>query len=209
MPTLPKPGENSFQPVPQGNHVAICYRVIDLGTQDGEYMGKKNRRHKLLVSWELPDEKMDDGRPFTIGKKYTWSTEEKASLRKDLESWRGKAFTAEDFGPNGFDIKNVIGVPCLLNVVHDKKGDKTYSNIASVARLPRGMSAPSPVNKPVYLWLSKEEFSINTFDSLSDNLKEAITQSPEYRALSEPERVVDEDHGAPRTLEDLNDEIPF
>ncbi len=210
MPVVPKPDDKSFAPVPQGNHIAVCYRVIDLGTQRGEYMGQQKVQHKLLISWEIPDEKMDDGRPFTIGQKFTWSMSEKANLRKVLESWRGKAFVDEDFSANGFDIKNVIGVGCMVNVVHEKKGEKTYSNIASVARLPKGLTAPAPVNKRSYVWLSKEEFVQKNFDELSDNLKTIIQAAPEFKALSDPEHIheVGETAG-PRDDVPLDDEIPF
>lgn len=211
MPTLPKPNESSdFSPVPAGNHIAVCYRVIDLGTQRGEYMGKENHKRKVLISWEIPDEKMEDGRPFTIGQRFTWSMSEKATLRKVLESWRGKGFTDADFGDNGFDIKNILGVACMVNVVHETKGGKTYSNIASVAKLPRGIQAPALINKPAFVWLSREEFERSTFEGLSEHLKGIIQGSPEFRSLSERERIVEHDGPAgPRDDVPFDDAIPF
>lgn len=209
MPTLPAPDDKQFQNVPPGNHIAVCYRVIDLGTQRVEWQGQPKHQHKVLISWEIPDEKMDDGRPFTIGQKFTWSMSEKANLRNALESWRGQAFTEKDFGPQGFDIMNVIGVGCMLNVVHVTKNGKTYANIASVAKLPKGMSAPGPTNPRNFVWLSKEEFIEKNFNDLTDGLKSIIQASPEYKALSEPERITDSS-GAPHTLEDMeSEEIPF
>lgn len=208
MPTLPAPDDKNFAPVPEGNHIAVCYRVIDLGTQRGEYQGKENHRRKLLISWEIPDEKMEDGRPFTIGQRFTWSMSDKAALREILESWRGKAFTEVDFGPQGFDIMNVIGVGCMLNVVHAHKNGKTYANIASVAKLPKGMTAPGPTNPRNYVWLSREEFIQANFDNLTDGLKAIIQQSPEYKALSDPEHIIH--NGSSRTLEDMEAEsVPF
>lgn len=205
MPIVPKPDDRQFELMPEGNHIAVCYRVIDLGTQHGEYKGQVKIQRKVLVSWEVPDEKMADGRPFTIGQKFTWSMSEKANLRQTLESWRGKAFTDDDFGANGFDIMNIIGVGCMLNVVHTTKGDKTYANIASVAKLPKGMASPAPVNPRNYVWLSREEFIQKNFDDLTDGLKAIITPTPEYKALSERERMGDSnnDHD-PR-----DSEIPF
>lgn len=206
MPTLPSPDDKQFAPVPEGNHIAVCYRVIDLGTQRGEYMGKENHRRKLIISWEIPDEKMDDGRPFTIGQRFTWSMSEKAALRAILESWRGKAFTEADFGPQGFDIMNIIGVGCMLNVVHAHKNGKTYANIASVAKLPKGMTAPAPTNPRNFVWLTREEFLEANFDNLSEGLKSTIQASPEYKALSEPERIQE---GAENNHRELEDAIPF
>lgn len=208
MPVIPKPDSRDFMPVPQGNHVAVCYRVIDLGTQRSEYLGKEKHQRKVLISWEIPDEKMDDGRPFTIGQRFTWSMSEKANLRKVLESWRGKAFTDDDFGANGFDIKNIIGVGCMLNVVHSTKGDRTYANIATIARLPKGMVAPKLSNDECYVWLSKEEFSRSSFDKLTDALKDIIQQSPEYRALSERESISSDEPPMP-SPDDYGQDIPF
>ena len=118
---LPAPTESSFTPVPAGTHLGICFRVIDLGTQQTTFNGDTKTAHKVLISWEIPDEVMGDGRPFMISQSYTWSMHEKATLRKSLEAWRGVAFTDRDFGPGGFDIKNIIGKACTLSVVHTAK----------------------------------------------------------------------------------------
>lgn len=206
MPALPNPNDKQFTPCPPGNHIAVCYRVIDLGTQKVEWKGQAKMQHKILISWEIPDEKMEDGKPFTIGQRFTWSMSEKASLRHVLESWRGKPFIESDFGNNGFDIKNVIGVGCMLNVVHATNNGKTYGNIASVAKLPKGLNAPSPVNPPCFLWLSREEFQLPVFEKLSDGLKATIIDTPEYKSLSDPEYTA---HNSDQTNQPLDDEIPF
>src|ERR1700730_8911487 len=107
---LPQKGAD-FEPPPEGAHIAVCYRVVDLGTQDTSYMGNPKRSHLILLSWELPDAKMQDGRPFTISRRDPYSASSKASLRKDLESWRGKRFEEWEFG--SFDIGKLIGVGCM------------------------------------------------------------------------------------------------
>lgn len=204
MPTIPKPDDKQFELVPEGNHIAVCYRVIDLGTQHGEYMGKPKVQRKILISWELPDEKMSDGRPFTTGQKFTWSMSEMANLRQTLESWRGKAFAEADFGT--FDIASIIGVGCMLNVVHATKNGKTYANIASVAKLPKGMVVPPPSNPRSLVWLTREDFVEGNFNDLTDGLKAMITPTQEYKALFEREQI----QGATENFRrELEDEIPF
>ena len=79
-----------------------------------------------------------------ISKTYTASMHEKAALSKDLESWRGRAFTDEE--RDGFDLKKVLGQPCLLNVIHENKGGTVYANIASVSPVPKGMPVKPAVN---------------------------------------------------------------
>jgi hypothetical protein len=209
---LPKPDGGDFVQVPAGNHIAVCYRLIDLGTQFVEWKGVKKTQRKVLISWELPNELMPDGeyagQPFTIGRRYTWSMSDKANLRHDLESWRGKSFTDDDFeGPNRFNAKNIIGKPCMLSIVQEtKEGGSTYSNIKSVAAMPKGMTAPAPVNKPVYFSLERDLFDGVVLESLSDKLKAIIKETPEYKELVEPTTQRQEFVGDPRNYDD---EIPF
>ncbi len=177
---LPAPTESSFTPVPAGTHLGICFRVIDLGTQQTTFNGDTKTAHKVLISWEIPDEVMGDGRPFMISQSYTWSMHEKATLRKSLEAWRGVAFTDRDFGPGGFDIKNIIGKACTLSVVHTAKNGSVYANVASIGKVMKGISIPELTNPPAYLWLHPDRWDAAVFASLSANLQAKIMASPEY-----------------------------
>lgn len=181
---LPPPNDKEFELPPAGTHLAICYRVIDLGTQETNWQGQTKRQHKILVSWELPDEKMSDGRPFTISQRYTWSMSDKAALRKDLESWRGTPFTEKDFGSQGFDIRNIVGKACLLTIVPETKGEKTYANIKAIGKLMKGQQAPTETaNEKAYLWIHHERWDSDVFHKLSDSLKATIMASPEYKEM--------------------------
>lgn len=204
--------KSDFELVPAGNHVAICYRFIDLGTQSTEWQGKKSHKRKVLISWELPNELMTSGdfagQPFTIGKRYTWSMHEKAELRKDLESWRNRAFGDDDFeGPNRFNVKNIIGKPCMLSIVHDSKDGSTYSNIKGIASLPKGMTVPAPINPPVYFALVEGLYDPAVFANLSDRIRETITKSPEYDEIVNGKKPNQASQNFART--DLDDEVPF
>lgn len=194
----PNSGGGNFEPPPAGTHRAICYRVIDLGTQQSEYQGQIKHQRKIMLSWELVDERMPASgdypeRPFTIHQRYTFSSHEKAVLRQHLESWRGVPFKESDFGPGGFDIVNVIGKGCLLTIVHEPKQGKTYANLKGVAKLPKAMTTGTPENATVYLSLEPISFNIETFESLSDGLKETIRKSPEWAELQNPRAQQHED----------------
>jgi hypothetical protein len=182
--------------------------VIDLGRQTTEYQGEKKVQHKVLLSWEIADEevRMSDGRPFTISSRYTWSMHEKAALRKDLESWRGLAFTDADFGETGFNIKKLIGAPCLLNLIENEKAGKKYTNISSISKMPRQMTAAPLVNETAYLWLTKPLFDAAVFAKLSDNLKATIMKSPEWLDATSVEKTQGEN--AVRH-DGFDDDIPF
>lgn len=185
---LPNPGEaGSFKLVPAGSHPAICFRVLDLGTQVSTFQGERKEQHKVLISFEVHDEdcQMDDGRPMTMHQRYTWSMHEKATLRKHLEAWRAAPFTAADFNKmGGFSIRKLLGVPCMLTVVHNVSGERSYANIGSIGKLHKGLKVGALVNETAYLSLSASTFDRAVFDKLADGLKETIKASPEYRRLS-------------------------
>ena len=168
-----------FDPPPEGSHIAVCYRVIDLGTQEVTFQGAVSHKHLLLLSWELPDEKMDDGRPFTINKRYTYSSSTKSNLRKDLESWRGKRFEDKELGQ--FDIAKLLGVGCMLSVVHAEKNENTYANISAIMRLPKGTVTPGLHNEKLAFSLNDRPFDRASFGKLTERLQEMVAKSPEYK----------------------------
>jgi hypothetical protein len=140
MPIIAKAGA-AFTPAPAGTHAAVCVDVIDLGMIEVTYQGKTQRKHKIVIAWQI-DEDRDDGKPFLVRRRYTCSLHEKATLRRDLESWRGRAFSDQEL--QAFDIENLLSVGCLINVIHESRNGSTYANVASVMRLPEGMTAPTP-----------------------------------------------------------------
>lgn len=130
-----------FKLAPAGQHQAVCVDVIDKGMVVVEWNGQKKSQHKCRIVWEIA-ELMDDGKRFTAGRQFTASLSEKANLRGFLEAWRGRAFTEDELA--GFDTESLIGVNALIQIVHTKKGDKTYDNINSIMKLVKGMEKLLP-----------------------------------------------------------------
>ena len=173
-------GGAEFELVPAGQYSAICYRVVDLGTQQQkDKVGKISHKRKVMISWEL-DERMAEGRRFSQHERYTLSLHEMSKLRPILESWRGKPFTPDE--EEKFDISKLIGVPCLMQVVHNQSGGKIYANMSSIMKLPKGMEPLNLENEK--LEFSLNEFDINTYNKLSDSLKATIAKSPEYAEVT-------------------------
>ncbi|OGT58058.1 MAG: hypothetical protein A3E01_06610 [Gammaproteobacteria bacterium RIFCSPHIGHO2_12_FULL_63_22] len=117
-------------------HQAVCAMVCDIGTHKGEYQGKPTLRHQAVVIWELDEKKTLGnfaGERFQASKFYTLSLDEKANLRKDLQSWRGQPFTPEEL--KGFDIEKLIGANCFINVIHEDGKAK----ITAITPLAKGM----------------------------------------------------------------------
>ena len=122
-----------YTPAPEGLHPAVCVDVADLGMQQTQW----GLKHKVDVYWEIEEIKPKDGSPFVVRNRFTASLNEKATLRKLLEVWRGRKFTAQEL--RGFDLENLIGANCQVNVTHRTLDDgKTYANVTAVVPAARG-----------------------------------------------------------------------
>lgn len=205
---MPPNNAPDFTPPPAGTHLAICYRVLDLGTQQIEWKGEAKRQHKIMLSWELPDERMEDGKPFTVHQRYTFSSHEKAKLRQDLEAWRGAPFKDSDFGPGGFHLSKLLGVPCILTLVHETKNNSTYANIRGIGKIMKGQQTPPLTNVKLFFSLTPGEFDANMLETLPQRIQETIKKSPEYNELMK-EPVSDAQEEVSGREPALNDDIPF
>jgi hypothetical protein len=178
MGLMAKNGGSSRTPAPAGTHVATCFGLVDLGTQVGSYQGKETRRHQCWVWWELADEVTEDGKPVTVGGFYTVSLNEKAGLRKVLEAWRGRPFTADEL--NGFHLTNIVGKPCMLTIIHEEKqGGGVRDKIAGVTAVPKSVKPAPAKSKTVMLSLDDGEFDRAVYDGLPNFLKDMILKSDE------------------------------
>jgi hypothetical protein len=178
-------GGGEFELAPEGTFIARAFKIVDLGTQTFEAKGAGDKKdsHKLLISWEILDDdagRQDNGEPFVVSKRYTLSLHEKSSLRADLQAWRGKAFSSQEL--QGFDLKNVLGQYCQIQVIHDKNGDKTYANVTAIMNL-KGANKPEGVLDDV--WFDLDEPDMKVFESFSDRLKDTIRSAPEWKPANE------------------------
>jgi len=176
---------SNFELPPAGTHVARLVWLIDIGTRVDEIYGKERRQ--IFWMFELPNELMkpdENGvqHPFTASQFLTRSMSEKANLRKQLEGWRGQAFT--DAQAEQFDISSVVNVPAFLNVIHRQKHNSSdmKAEIASISRLPKGMDCPPAINEVLILDL--DNFDQSVFDKLSDGIKGVIQKSNEWDIIS-------------------------
>jgi hypothetical protein len=202
--TVAETGGGDFELAPEGTHVARCYQVIDVGTQETPWGDKP----KIIIKWELPYElRSEDKQPFMVSTMYTASLSEKANLRHDLEAWRGKNFTEEELA--GFNLSKLLGQYCMLQVVHNRneKNGKTYANVKSVMALPKGSEKPEGVNPTLFLDL--DNFDQSVFDQLSDGMKDLIRKSKDWSDQNQPAETATAGGGGEEWDQDFEDDIPF
>lgn len=167
---------------PQGSHVARIINISHLGTLEKEIQGKKKMQDTVRVTFELCDEKQsfhegEEPKPFVISKESTLSMFSLSFLRKLAEAVTQNSIPDEVAG--SFDVTELLGGECLLNVKHTKlpNGD-TISRVADVTPLPKGMEAPAVYNTPKF-------FDVNTatkeeVDGLPEFLRKKIYLTPEF-----------------------------
>ena len=207
-------GGGTFTPVPPGMYLARCYRIVDLGTQKSEYLGQVKNLPKVMLQFEVHGE--DDagkplvtakGEPMSISKNFTLSLAEKATLRKDLQTWRGREFTAEEL--RGFSIDNVLGAWAMIAITKAMGNNgKEYTNIANINSVPKEMKAnlPEGHNKCAAFYIENPDMDL--FETFSDNLRAKIEQSPEWQ-----DRKGGGSQAKPASsgsgFDDMDDDIPF
>ena len=201
--------QKDFKIAPAGLHMARLYSIIDLGHQSVEWSGETKIMHKVVLTFELHGDDnegkpltTDDGKPLIVSKRYTVSLGDQATLRKDLESWANKKMSASD--RVNFDLKNLLDKFCMVNISHSEDGK--YANISGISPIPSALKnvVPQGVNPINHFWL--QDWDQDKFESLPKYYKEKIMESSEYRG---GKKKVEEVDGFPKTLADIDEDIPF
>ena len=198
-----KDNSSNYEKIPTeaGNHLAICYSVIDLGTHVEKYPDGYKSIRRVKIGWELPnlkrkytpkDSKEEKEYIEVIYKDYNLSLYETAYLRIDLEGWRGVAFSHDELD-DGFDLEKLIGVPCLANVIHKVSKGKTYANVAGLSPVVKGMNIPELSRATQFLSFEEGSFDENLYNSLPEWLQNKIAESNEYKRMNTEEVFVGKD----------------
>jgi len=194
-----KGGDQDFEPVPEGMTHGICFGVFDLGTQYSEKFGKA---HKCVIQWEVPEHRNDfDGEDTArhVSRIFTVSLHSKSNLRPFLESWRGKKFSDQEL--TGFNLKKLLGVNAELQLMHEKKGEKTYTNVTNA--IPYRGEKQNPERNFLYFSFEDEDSVIP--DETVDWIVKMIEDAEEWNPISKSNRADDQNWSA---VPD-DDNIPF
>ena len=112
---------------PEGTWPAKCTHVVFLDGQPSAY-AESGFTDQVELTFELAT---DDG-PHSARRRYTRSLNPRASLRKALDAWRGRALSGEE-ERHGVDFAQLIDAPCHVEITHVVKGDRTFGNITGIA----------------------------------------------------------------------------
>jgi hypothetical protein len=134
--------ESKFQPHPEGQYVGQCVDTIDLGEKVQDFPGSTPYLGaSCALVFRTGERNADTGDYVDIAREYTVSMGEKSNLRKDLERWRGKAYTKEQIEA-GVPLDKLTGNHALLTVSHRVSGKgRTYANITAIVGVPKQMAS--------------------------------------------------------------------
>lgn len=197
-------GQEEFELIPAGAHIAMCYLVAYIGYHDTPgFQGKPpSVKPKMVFGWELVNEKDKEGKPFKIHGFYVDSLHEKAGMRKMLECWRTKKFTDEEL--RGFETIKVLSQPCIVTVVHKKQGEDTKARVESVTKLPKGSQQPVMSSIPIYFSVEPDDPDSMSLEMLPEWLRKTVQAAkapPGGKHAAPPP--------PPKGEEEEDDDIPF
>jgi hypothetical protein len=186
MAIAPKNNYEKRELPPAGTHLARLYSIIEIGTQSFIWEGQEKKTHKVRLTWELPTEmrvfnEEKGEQPMVISEEVGFSMHEKATLRKKIvHGMIGTSLTDKE--ADSFDIDKLLGMECLLNIIHEEKPKGMFAKINSISTLMKGQTCPAQINPTVTLYFN--DWKPEVFENLPKFIKEKIMASPEYQSMS-------------------------
>ena len=172
------------QTIEEGNYLATLYKIVYMGTVEGEYKGEKTSAFKVNLTWELPTEMKvwkegEEAKPVSVSKMYTLSVNKKSSLRPIIEGMVGGMTDAEAVN---FDVDALLGKSCFLNITYGVSETGKERQNVSTALIPKGIPAPEHFNKPVILdYISK--WNEEVFNTLPQFMRDEMSKTYEYQTM--------------------------
>lgn len=210
------PVKKETAPVPAGLHPFVLYGCYHVGVIPSK--GGFDAKDTVILAFELPEAeplkyKEEDGtttlKPRIMSKRFNLSFHEKSTLRQQLESWRGRAFTDEEM--KAFELQKLLGASGQLQVMHQTREGKTYASVSNLLPAPKGTKFKGT--------LAQQLFSIHALDNVSeleeldipDWIKELIKSSEDYTYLMRNggRRQQEEVVSTQQENAESNDDIPF
>lgn len=179
---------------PAGTHVATLYKIQNLGKRIQTFQGKLKEYPDTLVhfTFELPNElhpftkTQEDGTekeemlPLVVSREFVFSMGAKSNLRPFVEGIIGTRLSDEE--AYAFDLEDLMGMSCLLTLVHKKSADgtRTFVDIAGASPLMKGMEKPIQVNPSKIFDVAVA--SLDEINALPNWIREKVIISDEYKA---------------------------
>jgi len=164
-----KEESKAFPIHPEGQFLATCVDVIDLGEKVSEFAGRDKKLQRRVAFVFRTGEVDENGKPLDIAKDFAMSMFKKSNdsqspLRKFLEQWKGKPFADEEAAAN-VALHKLEGKPVVLSIAHEPwKSDPSKSNaviVSATLPLPGTVVPPvAPYTRSEYWGKRKEKYAL-------------------------------------------------
>jgi hypothetical protein len=172
-------GSKEFERPDVGQKAGRCLMAIEMGTVKNDFPDAKYpTKPEILLVFEL-NQLMEDGRPFVVSEKMTFSFGDNAHMMRHLIPWRGGNKYTED-EKRGFDLGKLVGKAALVQIYEspDKhKPEKIWTNIKQIAALPDEMESNVLQNVPVYFEI--EEIGTDKWELIYPWVQKMIIEKSE------------------------------
>ena len=163
------------------SYPARCIQIIDLGLQEKTWQGETKLKPEIILIFETA-ERMQDERPFTVNRRFTKFTTDKANFAKFLIDWGVVQKDALD----SLTVDMFLNKTCLLSVTATPSNDtpnRIFNNIQTVMPLPKGMEIQEAEN-PVFEFSIKEIGDEEKMKKIWPWIQKIIKKSQEYLILT-------------------------
>ncbi len=171
--------KNKIKLSTEGTHKAALVWLYGLGTQHSDQFNTD--REEILIMFELLDENLPSGDPFTLSKTYTRSLNERSSLTRDF----GSQLLNEE--GDELDISTLLGRNMNVLVEHKESKGKVWAVVSSVVPLSKNEKQIKPKSE-----LRVFDFQSPIPEGTPEWIVAKIKASPEWdRYLKGQEEVFD------------------
>jgi hypothetical protein len=194
---------------PKGNrHGVICF-IVAAGTHTETFPGKAPKASKkVLCIYELKDRR-EDGKRFVLNKKWTYSMDERANMRGDIN---GMGFDTDE----DFNLKELAGHNFMVNITHekDKKGEVSRAKPGDFTALMEGVEPIKPELTELPDWAKvyisesveyKQKFGPGAVGPYAEAIKKDLEKKAKY-GDNKPAQGGEQGNQAPPPAED---DLPF
>jgi hypothetical protein len=172
-------------PVEPGVYPARVCQMIDLGLQaQRPYMGKdKPPANEISIGYELVDEfcKDENGEEDLESPRYIFEILPLHSLKANKAKSTQRYEAIDPTGAFGGDFGALVDAPINVSLVHNKKGDKLYVNVANVSSMrARDAASCPPLKNPAKVF-DLDAPDMEVFSALPEWIQTKIKSNLNYQ----------------------------
>jgi hypothetical protein len=169
--TAPSSQKKGFE---AGVYEAVCYSVIDIGTQENKF----GTKHQVVIGWKFLEYTYEDGNNVSYHQTFTLSMNEKAKLRELLSGWCLQGVK----NPEAFDLETLLGKPCKVILAPNANG-----TISAKSVIPSDNTDTPPIKTEFFSFGDYDGGDLPSVFTEDRNQwkRERIIASEEYTAIQD------------------------